>query len=112
MRTEVLSYEESVIEAFAVTLLDRQLERFFDQFGRVPKRCDPVFFDVVDDGPSPMSAPEVLALVTGEAWANEQLELESMESARIFAILVLMRYGLPESGAEDAICGTGRFAIH
>lgn len=108
---ETLQYYESTIEHFAEVVFDRQLHRFYERFGRIPKSCDPVFFQPEPDVPAPMCPPEILALVTGEAMADTHLDFTSEEGARVFAILVLMRLGLSTEDAEEALTQSGVFAL-
>lgn len=112
MRSNVLPQIESVVEAFATATFDRQLERFHDRFGRIPLGNDPVFFRPGLASPQPMSPQEILALVTGDALEGTVLPFDTVESAREFAILVLVQLGLPADDAEDARTRSGRFALH
>jgi len=100
------------VEWFAEEILGRQIERFHDRFGRVPKRCDPVFFCVEAERPEPLSAPEILSRVVGEAIEDPCLEFDSPEGARAFGILVMMHMGLPPDAAEEAVTRRGCFALH
>lgn len=103
---------QEAVEWFAEKIFERQLERFHDRFGRVPSKCDPVFFRAGTGGPEPLCALEILSSVTGEALEDECLEFDSPEGARAFGILVMMRMGLSPEAAEDAVLGRGRFALH
>ena len=112
MQSNVLPDDESIIDAFATAMFDRQLERFHGRFGRVPDGDDPVFFQPQRETPEPMSPQEILAHVTGDALASELLEFDDVEAARSFAILVLLRFGLSPIEAEDARTRSGRYAVH
>ncbi len=112
MQSNVLRDDESIVDAFATAMFDRQLERFHGRFGRVPDGDDPVFFQPQRETPEPMSPQEILAHVTGDALSSELLEFETIEAARSFAILVLLRLGLSAMEAEDARSRSGRFAVH
>lgn len=112
MPSDALPDYESIIDAFATAMFDRQLERFHGCFGRIPEGDDPVFFQPQREEPEPMSPQEILAHVTGDALSSELLEFETVEAARSFAILVLLRLGLSAVEAEDARSRSGLFAVH
>lgn len=52
-----------------------------------------------------MSPQEVLATATGDVVSDETLAFGSVETARVFAVLVLMHLGLSPDDAEDAVRG-------
>jgi hypothetical protein len=50
--------------------------------------------------------------VIGHVLADSSLELRQVDIARPFAVLVLLRLGLPAVAAEEALNGAGRFVLH
>lgn len=105
-------YAEETLRRFAEDVFDRQLRAFHDHFGRIPERCEPVFFRADTDVAEPMCPQEVLSLVTAVAIDDRELSFRSIEDARVFAIHVMVHLGLPREGAEEALLETGRFRKH
>ncbi len=112
MHPSELREHEAMVEAFATATFDRQLSRFHERFGRIPLGDEPVFFRPEEPTPEPMAFQEILASITGDAWESPVLEFADVDSARIFAILVLMRLGLSAEEAEEAKAGSGSFLRH
>lgn len=113
MRHEDVGDEyQELVERFAVEFFERQVERFVDHFGRLPRDCDSVFLSGNPEAPEQMCPQEILSMVVAEARADTTLEFESPDVARAFAILVLLQMGLPQKDAGDARMGVGRFAVN
>jgi hypothetical protein len=110
-RTKAL-YDEDMVAAVAENLMELQAMRFQAVYGRFPKKTEPIFFADGEDSPTPQPYPELLAIVVGHVLGEKTLGLDRIELARPFAILVLMRLGLPAVAAEEALCGVGRFVLH
>jgi hypothetical protein len=110
-RTKAL-YDEDMVTAVAENVMEVQALRFQAVFGRFPKKTEPIFFADGDGEPKPMPYPELLAVVVGHVLGERNLGLDRIEIARPFAILVLLRLGLPAAAAEDALRGAGRFVLH
>lgn len=101
-----------VVERFAVEFFERQLERFVERFGRLPRDCDSIFLTGDPEAPEPMCPQEIVALVVAEALADTTLEFDSPDVVRAFAILVLLQMGLSPEDAEDALMRVGRFSVN
>jgi hypothetical protein len=105
-------FDDDLVTAVAEKVMEIQALRFHAEFGRFPGKDEPIFFAELDGEPRPLPYPELLALVVGHVLGERTLGLDSIEIARPFAILVLLRLGLPAAAAEEALCGEGRFALH
>jgi hypothetical protein len=105
-------YDDDVVTEVAESLLEVQAMRFHAVFGRFPERSEPVFFVAEESEPQPLPYPELLALVIGHVLAEPSLQLRQVDLARPFAVLVLLRLGLPAAAAEEALTGAGRFVLH
>jgi hypothetical protein len=105
-------YDATEVDAFAEEVLDRQVLSFYERFGRLPSSGEPVFFVPGCTDPEPQPYPEVLARVVGHIMAESDLGFDSAEYARPFAVLVLLRLGLPNEVAEEALRQEGRFLLH
>ena len=110
-RTKAL-FDNDMVSAVAHSVMEVQALRFHAEFGRFPEKSEPIFFAEADGTPKPLAYPELLALVVGHVLGEKTLGLDNVEIARPFAILVLLRLGLPAAAAEEALCGEGRFVLH
>ena len=105
-------FDDDLVTAVAENLMELQAIRFHAEFGRFPEKSEPIFFVEREGEARPMPYPELLALVVGHVLGERTLGLDNIEIARPFAILVLLRMGLPAAAAEEALCGEGRFVLH
>ena len=105
-------YDATEVDTFAEEVLDRQVLSFYERFGRFPGSGEPVFFVPGCPEPEAQPYPEVLARVAGHVMEESDLGLDTAEFARPFAVLVLLRLGLPNDAAEEALRGEGRFVLH
>jgi hypothetical protein len=105
-------YDAAEVDAVAEEVLDRQVLTFYERFGRLPAAGEPVFFVPGPPEPEAQPYPEVLARVVGHVMDESDLGLDTAEFARPFAVLVLLRLGLPNDAAEEALRHEGRFLLH
>jgi hypothetical protein len=110
-RTKAL-FDNDMVSAVAHSVMEVQALRFHAEFGRFPEKSEPIFFAEADGTPKPLAYPELLALVVGHVLGEKTLGLDNVEIARPFAILVLLRLGLPAAAAKRPCAERARFVLH